>query len=370
MKKFILIFFGLWGLSLFILSLCIVFVSMVTVRHKPIPTVKSSPSEEQERDEIATLPKTKAPIYNEHTQFIAFSFDGSRSLALWEDTLAFADELRSAGTPIAFTYFISGVYLIPKEQKHLYHLSWLRPSESAIAYGDSAQETDARITYINIAYTRGHAIGSHLNGHFDGAKWKEAEWCEELQAFDDILYDHMSEPLHRSVAFAVPRVDIIGIRTPSLSHNDALFTCLAQYGYQYDASLQARIGDGPGLLASGIWEFPLVSMPFRERSVLSMDYNMYMIQTKGVDTLHRGTPEWESAKQEVLTAYRAYFAEEYQGVRMPLNIGNHFSTWNDGVYLEALKEFAREVCGKPDVACVNYNTLTEVLQSRNMAPTP
>lgn len=374
MKHIVLTFLAIWGVVLFLLLLVVVGVrifgqprvaSHLPEQHvTPTPTPESVPVETTHESSLPTV----TARYGTTTQFIAISFDGSRSNALWAETLAFADALRASGTPISFTYFISGVYLIPHEQKNLYHLSWLTPRESAIPYGDSQSETDKRISYINQAYADGHAIGSHLNGHFDGSAWTEAQWCEELQTFDDILYDHMSEPLHRSVAFAVPRADLIGIRTPSLSHNDALFTCLAQHGYQYDASLIGKIGAEPSLLPSQILEFPLVSIPFRKGSVLSMDYNMYFLQTKAVDVIKKGTPEWDHAKAEVYDAYMKYFEREYNGARAPMNIGNHFSAWNGGVYLSALEDFAHEVCGKPDVACVNYNTLNKEMRAR-MVPT-
>ncbi len=61
----------------------------------------------------------------------------------------------------------------------------------------------------------------------------------------------------------------------------------------------------------------------------------------------------------------SYFRKEYNGSRAPINIGHHFSMWNDGVYWEALKDFAQEVCGKENVSCTSYAKLVDYLDKTN-----
>jgi hypothetical protein len=95
-----------------------------------------------------------------------------------------------------------------------------------------------------------------------------------------------------------------------------------------------------------------------------MDYNFYFKQSHAVDTAVRGTPLWNQYYNEVLTSYRDYFKQSYQGNHAPLFIGHHFSLWNDGVYWEAMKTFATEVCGLPDVRCLSYKEVMESLQSQ------
>ena len=56
-----------------------------------------------------------------------------------------------------------------------------------------------------------------------------------------------------------------------------------------------------------------------------------------------------------------YFAEHYSTNRAPIFIGHHFSQWNDGVYWSVMQDFAREVCGKPEVKCVTFKELANYL---------
>ena len=44
-------------------------------------------------------------------------------------------------------------------------------------------------------------------------------------------------------------------------------------------------------------------------------------------------------------------------------IAGHFAKWNDGVYWEAMKAFASEVCGRADVRCVSYRELVNYMNA-------
>ncbi|MGO4843177.1 polysaccharide deacetylase, partial [Rhizobiaceae sp. 2RAB30] len=48
------------------------------------------------------------------------------------------------------------------------------------------------------------------------------------------------------------------------------------------------------------------------------------------------------------------FETQYQGERIPLQLGFHFTLMNDGAYWRALERFAEDVCRQPEVACVSY----------------
>src|SRR5579883_1071370 len=81
-----------------------------------------------------------------------------------------------------------------------------------------------------------------------------------------------------------------------------------------------------------------------------MDYNFFVAQSRGhVDPRHA-----EQYKQQMLATYLAYFRTNYTGNRAPLNIGHHFFAYQGGVYDEALEDFARRVCGLPEVKCATY----------------
>jgi hypothetical protein len=63
----------------------------------------------------------------------------------------------------------------------------------------------------------------------------------------------------------------------------------------------------------------------------------------------------------MLATYLAYFRASYTGNRAPLNIGHHFEAYQGGAYNEALKEFARRVCGLPEVKCAAYSELADFM---------
>ena len=66
-------------------------------------------------------------------------------------------------------------------------------------------------------------------------------------------------------------------------------------------------------------------------------------------------------REQMLTTYLDYFKSNYAGNRAPLHIGHHFVDFQDGAYREALKSFARIVCGMPEVRCVTYGALADFL---------
>ena len=81
-----------------------------------------------------------------------------------------------------------------------------------------------------------------------------------------------------------------------------------------------------------------------------MDYNLYVRHSKGKEA-----PEKSAAFEEsTLAAYRDAFTKQYDGERIPLQLGFHFVEMNGGAYWNALDTFLTETCGKPDVACVSY----------------
>ena len=45
---------------------------------------------------------------------------------------------------------------------------------------------------------------------------------------------------------------------------------------------------------------------------------------------------------------------QYDGKRIPLELGFHFTLMNDGAYWDALERFAGEVCVRADVECISF----------------
>jgi peptidoglycan/xylan/chitin deacetylase (PgdA/CDA1 family) len=286
-------------------------------------------------------------------QFIALSFDGSYSLSRWKDLTQFSEQQKILGTNIHFTFFISGVYFIPTKTKSLYTGPGHTQGRSDIGFGGTISEIKQRINLIVEAVANGHEMGSHANGHYNGSSWSYQDWSDEFNQFEDFISE-------------IPVPPMRGFRAPLLAINESAYQLLQEKGYFYDASGVASMNTPPWKDKYSIWHFPLVSLRVGNRQSLSMDYNHYMAQTNGVSTVHKGTPEWTQLYNDVYTAYTNYFEYNYTGRRIPLNIGHHFSLWNDGVYYEALLDFAKETCGKPDVVCGTYSELVKMLEENNL----
>ena len=88
-----------------------------------------------------------------------------------------------------------------------------------------------------------------------------------------------------------------------------------------------------------------------------MDYNFVVAQSGGRADPRRA----EAFKEQMLATYLDYFRKSYTGNRAPLHIGHHFEAYQGGVYHEALKEFARRVCGLPEVRCAAYGELADFM---------
>ena len=70
-------------------------------------------------------------------------------------------------------------------------------------------------------------------------------------------------------------------------------------------------------------------------------------------------------REQTLQTDLHYFKTNYAGNRAPLHIGHHFMNYGGGAYNEALKAFARAVCGLPEVRCVTYAKLADFMDQQN-----
>jgi len=85
-----------------------------------------------------------------------------------------------------------------------------------------------------------------------------------------------------------------------------------------------------------------------------MDYNWLCYQSACATKPDLTDEEFLKYKNQVTDSYKYYFNVNYFGNRAPIHIGHHFSKWNKGAYWEAMKEFAKYTCSRPDVRCVTY----------------
>lgn len=330
--------------------------------------MKTSTMEAPRASAPPVLPPQRQPEDLTGKQIIVFAFDGSKSLDMWQKSLDFSSEMTAQNKPIHFTYFISGVYLLTYQNRFLYHPPEAAAGTSTIGYADSNDDLTKRINFINQAVKEGHEIGSHLNGHFDGTKWSQADWEQEFSEFNKLVsnVNGNNNIPNDQVKMAIDSQNIVGFRAPDLGRNQFLWLVLKNHGFIYDTSTVGRLGEWPKK-EDGLWKFAIPQIKFASTNyhLLSMDYNFYVKQTHAKDLLKAGTPAWQKASDEMYSSYINYFQNNYTTTKAPIFIAHHFSEWNDGVYWETLKKFANEKCGQPDVRCITYKELTDYLNNRN-----
>lgn len=308
-------------------------------------------------------------------QFILFSFDGSYNLGVWKNLRDFSKEQKDKGADTRFTFFISGVYFIQPDNRTTYQpppaygaagATARKAGKSDIGVGDHTEDISLRVDQVNKAYSEGHEMGSHANGHFSGGKWSEADWTSEFQQFQDMIFkvftlNKINPDRPTAKGWLMNERDIKGFRAPLLETSAGLWPTMKKFEFSYDASKVAGGDYWPEKLSNGLWNFPLSQLKIvgTAKKTLSMDYNFYVSQSGGKDDLANK----DTYKKQMYDSYIAWFQTNYNGNRAPLNIGHHFSKWNGNVYNEALKQFASEVCGLPEVKCVTYQEYVKYLES-------
>jgi peptidoglycan/xylan/chitin deacetylase (PgdA/CDA1 family) len=296
-------------------------------------------------------------------QFVVVSFDGSGGIRLWPYWRSVAQRAHAH-----FTFFVSGVYLVPEEQRLRYHAPqhaagvsdiWFARPDRGLSAAQVVRET---LWEIAGAYREGHEIGTHFNGHFcepyegNVDQWRAADWSRELDEFFGFMF---------RVPAALPfgPDEVVGERTPCLQGRlPVLYRVLARRGFRYDASALAPLGSWPRRRL-GIWSVPLLEIPFPGHTfpVVSMDYNLYANQT--------GASAAQVERETYLTL-RGAFRRSYRGNRAPFVFGMHFETWNHWAYDRAMTRFLLETCRLPDVRCASYRELVDWLDRRGKTSAP
>lgn len=291
-------------------------------------------------------------------QVVVISFDGAHDIAQWKRSRALASE-----TGARFTYFLSCVFLLSQETRDRYRPPGHKAGRSNVGFAASKEEVAERLGEMVAARAEGHEIASHGCGHFDGKGWSEADWSAEFAQFRTILRDAYAingispEPAGWR-AFA--ETGITGFRAPYLSVNEALGKALAAEGFTYDASAVSRGPEMPSR-KDGLWNFalPLIPEGPKARRIIAMDYNLFVRHSAGIENPDRDGRFEERTYQAFIDAFR----RQYDGERVPLQIGFHFTLMNGGAYWRALERFARETCIRPDVRCISYRELVDDLDA-------
>ena len=288
-------------------------------------------------------------------QLILVSFDGAHDNALWDRARRIGAE-----TGARFTFFLSCTFLMSRSDRAAYQGPHQKRGYSATGFAQSDREVQIRLNHVWQAHLAGHEMASHACGHFDGADWTKADWAAEFAAFDRTLLNAWK---HAGYGGLEPggwadfvSNDIRGFRAPYLSTGPGLTAALKGHGFRYDASLVTKGPAWPdrnaGLPRFGL---PLIPEGPAGKRVIAMDYNLFMRHSRAEET-----PEKRAEfADRTLAAFRAAFHAQYEGERVPLQLGFHFVAMNGGAYWDALETFLKETCAKPDVACVTYSDALE-----------
>ncbi|NJP99068.1 hypothetical protein [Streptomyces zingiberis] len=311
------------------------------------------------------LPERLAPG-SPPPQFVVFSWDGAG-----EDGQRLFSHFRRIGREYdaKMTYFLSGVYLLPHTRREVYKPPRHAPGSSDIGFNDPGG-VRATAEQLRAAWLEGNEIGTHFNGHFCGADrgvgtWTTDEWRSELRQAEDFVRTwktHAGLGAMPPLPFDYAR-ELVGGRTPCLQGRDRLLPAAAEQGFRYDASSPGGLQVWPSK-RGGIWDFPLQQIPFpgRRFETLSMDYN-FLANQSGTS---RGDParheEWGRQMRDGLLEG---FRRAHDGNRAPFFVGNHFESWNGGVYMRAVEEVIKEICPLADVRCVTFKQLADWLDAQD-----
>ena len=311
-------------------------------------------------------PITKLKAGEKPPQFVVLSFDGACKHDLWQHYLELARD-----NDAHFTFFLSGLCLVPDAKRSLYHGPGKPVGYSAIGFGQ-ASLIPQRIRDITQAYDEGNEIGTHFLGHFCDAKgvgtWNASQWTSELNQAVKFLNDWKSINGNTDPSLQLPfSADVWkGARTPCLLGKPAaMYPVWKKFGFTYDASRTGSL-TWPKKVAGGLWEFPLqrINVVGYNKTNLSMDYNLLYVQNKGkIDAPPATCKKIEnSTYQSLLQALKAVNS----GNRAPFFIGNHFNQWACGAYVNALTRFVTDAHATyPDVHFVTFEYLTRWLDAQD-----
>ena len=293
-------------------------------------------------------------------QFVVFSWDGAG-----EDGNKLFSRFLRAGKKYGAsqTFFLSGIYLLPEDKAKRYAPPGHARGASDIGYLKD-RNVRATLNKIHRAWLAGNEVGTHFNGHFCGPKgvdsWSVDQWKSEIRQAKWFVKNWKTTTGWKRAAplpFDYDR-ELIGGRTPCLEGRKNLLPAAKQMGFRYDSS-----GNGTQVWPSkehGLWDVSLqqVPVPGRKFETLSMDYNFLANQS--------GTPNGPKDKrqqygQQMRDGLLQGFERAYTTNRAPLVVGNHFEDWNGGVYMDAVEDVMRRVCGKKDVRCVSFRQLVDWL---------
>lgn len=301
-------------------------------------------------------------------QFVVISWDGAGEISGLNLLSHFREVARDTGA--SMTLFLSGLFLLPRSHKDLYHPPRHRVGASDIGYLED-EDIHATIQNIGEAWREGHEIGTHFNGHFCGPRgvqqWSPADWKSEIEQAKYFV-EHWRSTTGFTDLPPLPfdyDKELVGGRTPCLEGADNLRVTASKLGWRYDSS-KTGIQMWPSK-DRNLWDLSMQSIPFAGHTgqVISMDYNIMYNQTGGTT---RGTPSRRPGwQQEAVDTYLAGFRRAYDSNRAPLIIGNHFEGWNGGIYMTAVEQVMRKIATYPDARIVSFRQLVDWFEAQDPA---
>jgi hypothetical protein len=299
-------------------------------------------------------------------QFVVVSWDGAGETGaqLFSHYREVARRLRGS-----MTFFVTGLYFLPQSQRNLYH-----PPQHPVGASDigflSDSSVHATIQQVGAAWTDGHEIGTHFNGHFCGPRgvkrWSPQDWDSEIdQAIGFVSSWRTTTGFTDlpALPFDYAR-ELVGARTPCLEGQANLLRSSRAKQWRYDSSGTGRQVWPTRFPGSAMWNIPMQSIPFpgHRFQVISMDYNIMYNQSGGPQGAASNRPLWKAQARD---AFLAGFDRAYTGNRAPLIIGNHFERWNGGIYMEAVESAITEMAAHPDVRFVSFRQLVDWLEAQD-----
>ncbi|MTD15625.1 polysaccharide deacetylase [Nakamurella sp. YIM 132087] len=312
---------------------------------------------------------TKLAAGEKAPQFVVVSFDGVG----WHEKWQYWKDIQTK-VPFHFTGFLSGTYMLTTETKEKYQGPGHNPGAASISWNEPA-DLVPEINDLNDAINRGDEIGTHFNGHFcegndpSGNVWNTADWNNELDQFFSLVANvdannGITDKLN------IDPSEIRGGRTPCLEgHAEDLFPAYKAHNMDYDSSFTKHGISWPlKSKENKIWQIGMAEYPIHgtDHFQITMDYNFYYTQREANS---EGVTEAESAQdsQQVLDTYRDMYNATFNGNRAPLILGNHFNSWNNNAYSDAIANFVLETCGKADTYCVTNRDLIDWMEAQDPA---
>lgn len=294
------------------------------------------------------------------SQIVIVSYDGAGDNALWQRSRKTAKEVGAS-----YTYFLSCTLILDRTSAGKnYQAPGKSAGRSNIGFGQSQSEVKTRLTNIIEARREGHEIASHTCGHFDGGKWSAREWHQEFTSFKTHLskaWDYIGAQEEKPSDWEALLQSVKGFRAPYLSQSAALDEVIKSNGFSYDATTVSKGPEWPQNI-NGILKFslPLIPEGPKQKPIIAMDYNLFVRHSMAVETKER-TEEFATRSYD---AFKAAFDKQYQGERIPLQLGFHFVEMNGGAYWDAHEKLLREVCGLSDVECLSYEKAIPLINER------